>query len=165
MEAVRAESLSFGRTIANNTEIHVAPSGSQAGIQIEKREMIASAIKQYAAENAIAPIIRSTRENLRSDPLNAAARMTMAQSKIQLTRRTNEFAWIAPIAAAKTSGALVATRVNTRCVRISSSRIAVAAPLSCCWAASNNSLRVTRRARWTIRGMTQTVPSGRSRVM
>jgi hypothetical protein len=59
--------------IANKTEIQVAPSGNQAGIQIEKREMIASAIKQYAAENAIAPMIRSMRENLRSAPLNAAA--------------------------------------------------------------------------------------------
>ena len=87
--------------IANKTEIQVAPSGSQAGIQIETREMIASAIKQYAAENAIAPMIRSMRENLRRAPLNAAARTTIAQSKIQLTRRTNEFVWIAPMAAAK----------------------------------------------------------------
>ena len=46
--------------IANKTEIQVAPSGNQARIQIEKREMIASAIKQYAAENAIAPMIRYT---------------------------------------------------------------------------------------------------------
>src|ERR1700720_4972102 len=74
---VRAESFGFGRRIANNTEIQVAPSGSQAGIQIEKREMRASAIKQYAAENAIAPIIKSIRENLRSAPLNAAAITTM----------------------------------------------------------------------------------------
>src|SRR5438876_12246434 len=164
METVRAESFRFGRTIANSTEIQLAPSGNQAGIQIEKREMIPSAIKQYAAENAIAPIIRSTRENLRSAPLNAAANTTIAQSKIQLTRRTNEFAWIAPIAAAKTSGALVATRANTRCVRISSSRIAVAAPLSGCWAASNNSLTVTRRLRWTIRGLSNRVPSDRIRI-
>ena len=32
--------------IANKTEIQVAPSGNQAGIQIEKREMIQNAIKQ-----------------------------------------------------------------------------------------------------------------------
>ena len=110
---MRAESLGFGSTIANKTEIQAAPSGSQAGIQIEKREMIASAIKQYPAENAIAPMIRSMRENFLSAPLNAAANTTIAQSKIQLTRRTNEFVWIAPIAAAKTSGAFVAGRANT----------------------------------------------------
>ncbi|MEY2543530.1 MAG: hypothetical protein QOE81_991, partial [Verrucomicrobiota bacterium] len=112
--------------IANKTEIQIAPSGSQAGIQIEKRETIPSAIKQYAAENAIAPIIRSMRENLRSAPLRAAAITIITQSKIQLTRRTNELVWIAPIAAAKRSGALVSTRANTSWLRISSSRIAVA---------------------------------------
>ena len=123
--------------------------------------MIASAIKQYAAENAIAPMIRSMRENLRSAPLTAAAITTIAQSKIQLTRRTNEFVWIAPMAAAKRSGAFVSTRASTRCVRVSSSRIAVAAPLSCCWAASNNSLSVTRRARWTVLELIKSVPSER----
>src|SRR5438552_16935190 len=112
METVRAESFRFGRTIANSTEIQLAPSGNQAGIQTEQREMIPSAIKQYAAENAIAPIIRPTRENLRSAPLNAAARMTMAQSKIQLTTRRNEFAWTAPIGAGKTSGPLLDTRAT-----------------------------------------------------
>ena len=75
--------------IANKTEIQVAPSGNQAGIQIEKREMIASAIKQYAAENAIAPMIRLMRENLLIAPLNAAARTTIAHSKIHLTRRSS----------------------------------------------------------------------------
>src|SRR5436309_16099261 len=117
---VRAEPFGFGRTIANKTEIQIAPSGSQAGIQIEKREMIASAIKQYAAENATAPMIRSMRENLRSAPLKAAAITTMTQSKIKLTRRTNELLWIAPIAAAKRSGAIVSGRANTKWLRTSS---------------------------------------------
>jgi hypothetical protein len=43
---VRAESLGFGRKIANNTAIQSAPSGNQTGIQIEKREMMPSAVKQ-----------------------------------------------------------------------------------------------------------------------
>ena len=87
--------------IANKTEIQVASIGNQVGIQIEKREMIASATKQYAAENAIVPMIKSMRENFRSVPLSAA-RTTITQSKIQRTRPTTEFVWIAPIAAATT---------------------------------------------------------------
>src|SRR5437588_3169905 len=132
MAMVRAEPFGFGRMIAKKTETQSAPSGNQPGIQIEKREMMPSATKQYAAENATAPITRSIRENLRITPLKAAIKTTITQSKIQLMRRTNELVWIEAIAAAKRSGPFDSMRASTSCARMSSSRIGVAAPLSCC---------------------------------
>src|ERR1043166_7686756 len=86
------------------TSNQTAPSGRQPGSQINQRETIASAARQYAAVNAIAPSTKSIRDRSRSLPTTAAARRRITQSKIQLTRRTYALDWIVAIVAAKTSG-------------------------------------------------------------
>src|SRR2546423_15638441 len=87
-----------------STSSQTAPSGRQPGSQINQRETTASATRQYAAVNAIAPSTRSTREMSRSLVTTAAASKRMTQSKIQLTRRTYALDWIVAIVAAKMSG-------------------------------------------------------------